>query len=151
MYVIKCQFWYCVYLISSNLGGLGNACMHACIGRKKIRLQIEMLMLHSSYHEKKNWKDYRINLILPWSLMWSFQDSPVVTEKIKWDGCLVSLEKLKKFLVLPWGEVHKPETVSLPRWHQSMLLILVVPMNLGLQLFPHAAEALSYLQIRIQW
>lgn len=28
MYVIKCQFWYCVYLISSNLGGLGNACMH---------------------------------------------------------------------------------------------------------------------------
>lgn len=52
MYVIKCQFRYCVYLISSNLGGLGNACMHA-MEEKKIRRQIEMLMLHSSYHEKK--------------------------------------------------------------------------------------------------
>lgn len=30
--------------------------MHACIGRKKIRRQIEMLMLHSSYHEKKKLK-----------------------------------------------------------------------------------------------
>lgn len=127
-------------------------CMHACMPWKKKDTTTDRDAYASQFLSwKKTWKDYRINLILPWSLMWSFQDSPVVTEKIKRDGCLVSLEKLKKFLVLPWGEVHKPETVSLPIWHQSMLLILVVPMNLGLQLLPHAAEALSYLQIRIQW